>query len=197
MSNIILDIETVPLPKERIQSFKDTFEPKTEKKTKAKKKSSLGGLHFLTGRVVCAGVKQVDKEWHVFADEDEAVIFAGLVDYLEDHKPIYLIHFNGNTFDLPFLRLRGALYGYDMTRYINNSKYSKQNLDIYEALGGKWSLNAKLAEYAWYFGLDTISDSGADVERMYKEDDWDGIVAHNVGDLITTEELYKRLFFNR
>jgi hypothetical protein len=54
-------------------------------------------------------------------------------------------------------------------------------------------MSAKLAEVAWHFGLDTISDTGADVERQYKEGDWEGIIAHNIGDLVTTEALYKRI----
>ena len=89
--------------------------------------------------------------------------------------------------------MRGALYGYDMSEYLPYERYAKSHYDIYEELGGKWVMSAKLSELAWHFGLDTIMDSGADIERMYKEDDWDGIINHNMGDLITTEEIYKRV----
>jgi uncharacterized protein YprB with RNaseH-like and TPR domain len=189
----VLDIETIPLPKERIREYKEQFEPKTATRSKAKKKSALGGLHWLTGRVVVAGVKPIGRDPVVFADEEEAVIFAGLVEYLRDHVPISVVTYNGKAFDLPFLRMRGALYGYDMTEVLPYDRYSKYHYDIYEALGGKWVMSAKLAEIAWHFGLDTISDTGADVERQYKEGDWEGIIAHNVGDLVTTEALYKRI----
>jgi uncharacterized protein YprB with RNaseH-like and TPR domain len=187
---LVLDIETIPLDKERLDEYKEKFEATSKKKNK---RSSKGGLHFLTGRLVCAGVKPVGAMECTFADEEEAVIIEGLVGYLRECRIDQLITFNGKLFDLPFIRLRAALYGYDITNYLPFERYSKQHYDIYEQLGGKWGLNCSLAEYAWHFGLDTIVDHGSDIAKMYKKNDWDGIVQHNVGDLITTEALYKKL----
>ena len=184
--SLILDIETIPLSKSRITDFKEKFGEKN-------KKAKMGGLHFLTGRLVCAGVKHFNGPHMIFADEDEDVILTGLIEYLREGRVDQLITFNGLKFDLPFLRLRAALYGYDMTEYLPYEKYSKKHFDIYDQLGGKWGLNCTLAEYAWHFGLDTIEDHGSNIAKMYKNHDWEGIIGHNLGDLITTEEIYKRL----
>lgn len=183
---LVLDIETIPEPKSRIANFKETFGVKN-------KKASKGGLHFLTGRLVCAGVKPVGCLPAVFADEEEALIFEGLTLYLEEFKPSRIITFNGKAFDLPFLRFRGLLHGYDMTQYLPYERFAKNHFDVYEEVGGKWSMNATLAEYAWFFGVDVIEHSGAEVARQYRKGDWDGIVAHNKGDLEATEIVYKRL----
>ena len=195
MSNtVIIDIETIPLSKERIRAYKEEFEPETKKKSRKPKKSGLGGLHWLTGRLVCVGIKPLGEKAEVFAHESEAVIFSDFAHYLEHHSAKQVITFNGRNFDLPFLRMRGSLYGINMDLYLPYAKFDKAHIDIYEELGGKWGLNAKLAEYAWFYGLKTISGSGAEVEKMFNDGDLDSIVAHNLGDLDTTEEIYKRLF---
>jgi predicted PolB exonuclease-like 3'-5' exonuclease len=195
MSNIItMDIETIPLSKERIKDYKEHFEPETTKRSKSRKKSTMGGLHWLTGRLVCAGVKPWGEVAQVFADENEAVIFSDLVDYLEHHRFGQLITFNGRAYDLPFLRMRGSLYGFDMSIYLPYDKFDKHHFDIYEELGGKWGINAKLSEYAWFYGLNTISGTGAEVAQMFADGDLEGIMAHNIGDLETTELIYKKVF---
>ena len=194
MSNIILDIETIPLPKDRILAYKDQFEPDTPKRGRKPKKSSMGGLHWLTGRLVCVGIKPMDDREVIFCHEDEELIFDAMVDYLDHTSYNKVITFNGKSFDLPFLRMRGALYGYNMELYFPYDRFTKDHIDIYDVLGGKWGLSAKLAEYAWFFGLKSIVGTGSEVEKLFKEGNLDAIIDHNRGDLATTEALYKRIF---
>lgn len=220
MTSIILDIETVPIEVDRLADYIATFEPdamvaeepewvevetdekpkKGKKKPKAKKapktasKANRGGLHWLTGRIACVGVKELGKEPIIFIDKDESVILVGLYEYLSGKYPYNTITFNGGEFDLPFLRMRALLYGIDLAGVLPYEKFSKTHIDIYQVLGGKWQLPAKLAEYAWFFGIDDIKDSGAEVARMWEEGKLDDIANHCRGDVISTEKLYHRVF---
>lgn len=217
MTNILtLDLETASVDSERLQEFKDRFEPKPpepepepeveeekpKKRKKAKKeekpkklKSDRAGLHFLTGRVVCTGTKFVGREPQMFADEAEEVIMAGLYDYLAAHQPFTLVTFNGRDFDLPMLYMRGLLHGYDFAQVLPMDKYAKTHIDLYQHLGGRWGMNGKLEELAWHFGLeDDLDGHGSSIQGLYDAGDWESIIAHCRADVIVTERLYTRLF---
>lgn len=217
-SIITFDIETVSIDKERLESFKRKFEPKPpepivveveddEKPKKKKKvavkkeekpkklKSDRAGLHYLTGRVVCAGAKIFGRKADMFAHEDEEVLLAGLYEFLDSHLPFTLVTFNGREFDVPFIYMRGLLHGFDFSQVLPMDRYSKSHVDIYQHLGGKWGMNGKLSELAWHFGIeDSLDGSGADVQKNFDNGDWESIIAHCRADVETTEELYKRLF---
>lgn len=219
-SSLVIDLETVPIDVDRLDSYIRTFEPsllieeepewvevetdekpkkgrkkaKPKKDPKPKSKAGSGGLHWLTGRIACVGIKPLGKEPVVLIDEDESVIMAGVYEILADNYPFTTITFNGSEFDLPFLRMRGLLHGVDFSGVLPLEKYSKTHLDLYQIMGGKWVLPAKLAEYAWYFGITDIVDSGADVARMWENGEFDRIANHCRGDVIATEGLYYRIF---
>lgn len=219
-SYIIIDIETAPIKKERLDSYIATFEPellveeepewvevetdekpkKGKKKPKAKKapkvgsKAAKGGLHWLTGQICCVGVKPIGEEPVMFADEEEEVVLVGLFDYLSSVYPYTMVTFNGTDFDLPFLRMRGLLHGLDFSTLLPLEKFSKQHIDIYAVLGGKWQLPAKLSEYCWYFGINEICDSGASVAEQFAHGDIDAIIRHCRGDVVGTEKLYRKVF---
>jgi DNA polymerase elongation subunit (family B) len=220
MKTLIIDIETAPITKERLDSYISAFEPelmvegdpdwveveadekpkkgakKKPKKPKPKvgSKSAKGGLHWLTGQICCVGVLPTDGEPVMFADEDEEVVLVGLYHYLYDAFPYLTVTFNGAEFDLPFIRMRGLLYGLDFSGLLPLEKFSKTHIDIYQVLGGKWVLPAKLAEYCWYFGIEDIDDTGAHVAELFRAGDIEAIVRHCRGDVIATEKLYKKVF---
>jgi DNA polymerase elongation subunit (family B) len=216
METLILDIETAPITTERLESYISTFEPELliqeepewvevegepKKKKKPKKpkpkvgaKSTKGGLHWLTGQICCVGVKPVGKEPVMFADEDEELVLVGLHEYLTGMYPYITVTFNGSEFDLPFIRMRGLLHGLDFSGLLPLEKFSKTHIDIYQVLGGKWVLPAKLAEYCWYFGIEDIDDTGAHVAELFRAGDIEAIVRHCRGDVIGTEKLYRKVF---
>jgi uncharacterized protein YprB with RNaseH-like and TPR domain len=119
---------------------------------------------------------------------------AGVYEVLSSEFPFTTVTFNGSEFDLPFLRMRGLLHGVDFAGVLPLEKFSKTHIDIYQVLGGKWVLPAKLAEYSWYFSIDDIVDSGADVARMWADGELDRIANHCRGDVIATEKLYNKIF---
>lgn len=220
MTYLIVDIETAPIKTERLDSYIRTFEPelmveeepeweevevdespKKGKKKKPKKpkpkvgsKAAKGGLHWLTGQICCVGVKPIGGDPIIFADEDEEIVLVGLFDYLSSQYPYTMVTFNGAEFDLPFIRMRGLLHGLDFSTLLPLEKFSKQHIDIYQVLGGKWVLPAKLSEYCWYFGIEDICDSGASVAEQFRAGDIEAIANHCRGDVIGTEKLYKKVF---
>jgi len=212
---ITLDIETASIDSERLASFKARFEPKppepdpeleeeapkkrkkaAKKEEKPKKlKSDRAGLHFLTGRVVCVGAKIFGRTPDMFAQEEEEITLAGLYTYLDSRQPFTLVTFNGRDFDVPMLYMRGLLHGFDFSQVLPMDKYSKNHIDLYQHLGGRWGMNGKLAELAWHFGIeDGLEGSGSDVQKDFDNGDWDGIIEHCRADVITTEKLYQKMF---
>jgi DNA polymerase elongation subunit (family B) len=220
MANLIIDIETISIESERLEDYKKHFEPvepvvdeeepeinpKTGKpKRKAKAKSSSGkvrskksekpGLHWLTGRVIVACVKPEGKEPVAFSDDDEEKLLVALHEYLMARYPYTIITYNGKSFDVPFLVMRGALYGLDFASVLPSDRYSKSHFDVYEnTAGGKWGLPAKLSELAWFLGLPDVEGAGSQVQEQYNAGDIEGIIEHCKSDVTTTESIYKMLF---
>lgn len=219
MVNIIIDIETIA--NERINEYKQTFEPakpepepeeepvveinpKTGKPKRAKAKpkpksegrakspkSAKPGLHWLTGRVICVGVKPDGKEPVMFADDDEEKLLVALHEYLLARFPYTIVTYNGKSFDQPFLVMRGMLYGLDFASLLPSDRYSKSHVDLFEMVGsGKWALPCKLSEAAWFFGIPAVVGSGSEVQEQYDKGDIDGIIDHCKSDIETTEKLF-------
>lgn len=223
MSNIILDIETIandrlheykehfePAPPEPEPEEEPVVEinPKTGKPKRAKakpkpkgegrakaKKSDKPGLSWLTGRVIVACIKPQGKEPIAFADDDEEKLLVALHEYLLARFPYTVVTFNGKSFDQPFLVMRGMLYGLDFASVLPSDRYSKSHIDLFETIGGgKWALPCKLSEAAWFFGLPDVEGSGKDVQRMYDENDIEGIINHCKSDVETTEKLFNIVY---
>lgn len=215
----MLDIETVSIDRERLESYKTKFEPailvaepepevepaaKPKKKTKKtegsvakdkrKLKSERPGLHWLVGKVVCVGLKSVGKPVEMYCNEDEDLVLTTLYEGLLEKRPVDLITFNGKAFDVPFINMRGLVNGLDFSHLLPNERYTKMHLDLYEHLGGKWGMNAKLAELCWMFGIDCIEGAGNEMQHLYDQGDFEGIANHCRGDVEATEQLYLKLF---
>lgn len=225
MTNYVLDIETISIDSDRLNDYKEHFEPappepepepetepeinpKTGKpKRKAAKpkpksegrakapKSAKPGLHWLTGRIVCVCVKPDGQEPVAFGDEDEEALLVALHEYLMARFPYTLITFNGKAFDVPFLVMRGALYGLDFASLMPSDRFSKSHFDVFENVGGgKWGLPCKLSELAWYLGLPDVEGAGSKVQEQYDAGDFQAIIDHCKSDVVTTEGIYKIMF---
>lgn len=190
MAKVVLDIETVA--SDRLVEYQKAFEP--EDITKKIKRSDKPGLHWLTGKVVCICVKPLGKPLMTFCDEDEGAILSALYDCLLTLRPVNLITFNGRSFDVPFILMRGLTHGLDFSALLPRDKWSKLHMDLYEHLGGRWGLNAKLSEICWLLGINGICGSGSEIQGLYDNNDFPKIIEHCIGDVEAVEQLYNRLF---
>lgn len=134
LTTIVLDIETVAT--DRIDEYKEKFEPE-KKSSKKVLKSDKPGLHWLTGKVICICIKPLGKSAITFCDEDENLILSAFYEELLKLRPVNLVTFNGQAFDIPFLYMRGLVYGLDFSALLPREKWSKLHVDLYEHLGGK------------------------------------------------------------
>jgi predicted PolB exonuclease-like 3'-5' exonuclease len=218
MSNYILDIETIA--NERLGNYKETFEPappepepeveeevrispKTGKPLKAKakpkpksegrakaRKSDKPGLSYLTGRIICVGIKPENKAPVMLVNKDEEALLQELYDYMAARAPFTVISFNGRSFDIPFITMRGLLYNINFADVLSQERFSKTHIDLYETIGGKWGMSCKLAELAWFLGLEAVEGKGSEVQDMYDRGDLQSISDHCQSDIETTEKIY-------
>lgn len=220
MQTFILDIETIA--SKRLEEYRRQFEPappepepeeepeinpktgKPKRKAKAKSaprakslKSDKPGLSYLTGRIICTGLKPDGKTPIMFADENEKQMLSDLYEYLEERQPLGVVTYNGRAFDVPFITMRGLLYNLDFANVLPQDRYSKSHVDLYEVIGGKWGMSCKLAELAWFLGLEAVEGKGSDVQQMYDEGRLEDIIAHCKSDIITTEKIYHRIMGER
>ena len=132
-----------------------------------------------------------------YMDESEKEMLTEAYEYLEDRQPLAIVGFNSKAFDVPFLVMRGILYNLDFASVLPQDRYSKSHIDLYEVIGGKWGMSCKLAELAWFLGLEAVEGSGKDVQQMYDEGRLEDIIAHCKSDIITSEKIYHRLIGDR
>lgn len=201
---IVIDIETIPEYPEIIESFEDSLglmklvsrckvrKGKTKSdetyRTECENKFSL---HWLTARIVCVGIKVVgEDECTMIAEDSEELTLQATYDYITSlDEYITFVSFNGDNFDFPMLRMRGAKHGIPIGRLLPNRRYDKRSFDIYEKMGGKWGISCTLAELAWYCGVE-MHGSGADVAEQWENGYLDEIKTHCEYDVRATEHVY-------
>lgn len=66
------------------------------------------------------------RQWFAQSPEEEAELLSAFFDFAKSY--LYLIHYNGNTFDLPFLKKKAEKYGIDYPLS------EKKGLDIYRRI---------------------------------------------------------------
>jgi len=67
------------------------------------------------------------RQWFASKPTDEAIILTAFIDFLKPNS--HLIHYNGNSFDIPYLKSRCAFHGID-TKYLNDIK----SMDLYRLI---------------------------------------------------------------
>ena len=212
---ITLDIETVSDPTTEYSAYEqlildkwqgkvEDFQTKkeageTRKYARAPEKPTLKseepGLHWLTGKICCIGICDLGTlrddgkpKFIAATGKDERKILKKFQATLSEIDPTTFVTFNGLTFDMPFLIHRVERYdefSEIMNRLPSLNKYDRRHIDIYDRTGGRWSINAKLQEYAIHYGfnypleLDASmtqdlydADKLKEIEKKCKYDNW-------------------------
>ena len=105
-------------------------------------------------------------QWVAENANDEANVLMAFHKFIQNYKII--IHFNGNTFDMPFLKERGEKYN------INFDFNSFESIDIYKTVKKYSDLlkleNNKQKTYEDFLGIKRNDPfSGGDLIEVYKE----------------------------
>lgn len=172
-----------------------------------KQKQSLydrDALDPMYGKIIAIGfmITDIDDIIHkptVIIDKDEQALliefYKALGELDEPSGACYPITFNGTDFDIPFLNFR------TMTHCIK-SHYRLQPLqanDLKYLLAQKTNVKTPehtLEEYAMHFGMNHFKNvKGADVGRLWEEQQLESIIEHCLSDLWITFQLYQRARF--
>lgn len=204
----IIDIESGPLPKIALDLIKPKFEPPGNLKDPEKIKAALAekekewydraALSALTGRVLAAGVWDLNKaEPTILGDGlDEPGLLDAIWGFVEGNYRTggQLIGFNITGFDLPFLFRRSWRHTIRPPMALRRGRYwSDAVLDLMEA----WAFynreqRESLDTVCRHLGLGEKNGSGKDFAGLW-ESDRGRAVEYLTNDLKMTKKLYERL----
>lgn len=152
------------------------------------------GLSPWSERITCIGVQiirstdvesSVRKEPLCFTCENEVRLLSELWSVLLQNKVNYLVGWNIDGFDWPFLKIRSAILNVPLGRYFH--KYSER-LDLMNVLKcGRW---AKLDDAAQaLFGEGKIACNPVE---LWQEGKLDELTKYNVQDVKLTSRIFQR-----
>lgn len=202
--SIVFDIETVPDAVS--EKLKENLFSKIRPTATAIKKGEEAVLAYIaeekreieekfalspmTGRVhtICAKIINGHSiESITIQDEsDERVIS----EFIKLPLRSTLITFNGKSFDVPFLKIRAAKYGFKFPR-LSTKKYDIENhFDCYEVLSNfGTNKNGTLKQWAMFFDIPISSLDGKDIGELTNEE----IAKKCLSDVAATHEIYQRI----
>jgi len=171
----------------KLGNIKDPTKIAQKEAEKRDEMRSKHGLHWITGKIVCATIVNVwGDEVHQFYGRDEVKILHDLSAYLEE--PCYLIGKNSKTFDFPFLIGR---YMAQYMRVPRGLKEWSRLLDVDDFFGRSAASTQRttLNGYAHGVNYNKKPMDGASVQGVY-----DNIIAAEIEkDETTVNMLWKQL----
>jgi len=194
---ICIDIETSPIALKDLPPENKAY---LEEKSKNKRSGKIidgesygnGAIgKFELNRILCCCVKEDDNAIGSYSYEgDEALIISDVFSRLvtQDH----VITFNGNSFDLPMLKMRGLIHGLHTTMPFNIKSWSEHYIDVRYQLTDKYGIG-DLAYWCRVFGIEPPKwDEGMDKSDLSKYPIADVVKACR-DDVRCTYELYQKL----
>lgn len=211
---IAFDIETSPLPRDRIVEIAGEFnensvktgnlglEKAMEKIAKAKENFiedivDRGALFAEYGKVVAIGIKSELEEHLLFGEEEEMLPKFWemvLADYCEGDA--IWVGFNSSKFDLPFLLRRSLIAGVKIPKEVApQGRYWSQLLwkDLFEVWqAGDFKASISLDRMCKAFGIEGKNGSGKYFWKLLEEDQ-DGAEEYLLNDIRITYKLAKKI----
>ena len=146
------------------------------------------GLEPMQDRITCISIGLPDGAVGSFAEEDEVHLLKSFIDCLQPGDR--LVHFNGATFDVPFLIKRCVINNViikkfdslDLRNLTNGVEYDEKNA----------FKKGKLALWAEKLGIKVDTPDGSNMQYLYMKGDWDEIKRHCEEDVMITRALYNR-----
>lgn len=176
------------------------------------------GLSPLTGEIVSIAIYDVERDAgavYFQAPEGEPVIHEeGTIKYqsmtereiLETFWKIAqkyneFITFNGRGFDAPFMMIRSAIHGIAPSVDLMEGRYLYQqrgvkHIDLYDQMTfyGSSTRKGSLHLFCTAFSIPSPKTGGGgdEVGHLFKEKKYMDIAQYNMGDVVATNELYKK-----
>jgi len=228
MPKIIFDIETVGEEFDKIDPKTQEMmtwwikrESKDEKEFQAQLEIIKNELGFspLTGQIVSIGMLDFEsqkgavyfqapkKKLEEFEEDGikykamgEKEILKGFWSVAEHAEEF--ITFNGRSFDVPYILVRGAKHKIRPTkdlmsnRYLGSQKFGAKHVDLLDQLTFYGSVRKKGSLHMWtrLFGIKSPKEEGVDgdqVAGLFKDGKYQDIARYNARDLFATGKLYE------
>jgi len=228
MPKIVFDIETVGEDFNQIDEKTQqmmTWWIKRESKDEKEYETQLEilkdelGFSPLTGQIVSIGMLDVEAnkgavyfqapkteieefeedgiKYKTMSEKDMIKGFWGVADHAEE-----FISFNGRSFDVPYILVRGAKYkirpSKDLmsNRYLSSQKFGAKHVDLLDQLTFYGSVRKKGSLHMWtrLFGIKSPKEEGVDgdqVAGLFHEKKFKTIARYNGRDLFATGKLYE------
>ena len=193
---IVIDVETAPVSlKDLPPENKAYLEEKSKNKRSGKiidgENYGAGAIgKFELNKILCCCVKEDDNGIDTYRGDDEQGLIQEVFERLttQDH----IITFNGNSFDLPMLKMRGLIHGLHTTMPFNIKQWSEHYIDVRYQLTDKYGVG-DLAYWSRVFGVEP-PQWGEDMDKSdlskYPIED---VVKACRDDVRCTYELYQKL----
>lgn len=228
MATLVFDIETSALPKEYLDSSQQEYlfrsaenaESDEEKLKETEEIEKMFALWPFTAQVVCIAMQNVDtgrgKSLFIADDIDQGgqsgpIEYVACPDETELLQTFWqaaghfdrVVTFNGRAFDVPFLYLRSALLGVDITaKNWMGYRFSTENhcdladqLCFYGASGRMGAARKfNLDFYCHAFGIPSPKSQGVtgmDVTRLMEEGQYREIAEYCARDVEATTKLFQ------
>lgn len=133
---------------------------------------SSGSMIYLIGCAFYSEGNWIIRQWFSQSPEEEPELVKSFLSFAEEYT--YLVHYNGNSFDLPFIKHKADQYGL-------SCDFSKiEGLDIYRRITPYKNFlklpNCKLKTVERFLGIDREDTySGGELIKIYK----DFIISHD------------------
>ncbi len=220
MKKLVIDIETVGIPWEELDSYVREYLIKGLSDGDAEETRRAGGLSPFRGKIVAIGVINIDDGrscalYEVPGQTDVRVEKSGMRSYISGTEKQILekfwdwfdvdarfITFNGRQFDAPFLMIRSAINGVVPKRDLVGYRYQMHpNCDLREALNFYGTTNSRQFKFnldlaCKVFGIATSKSEGVDgrsVETWYRAGRHRDIATYCLEDVRATLELYEKI----
>ncbi|MEO6259766.1 MAG: ribonuclease H-like domain-containing protein [Thermoanaerobaculia bacterium] len=220
MKKLVIDIETVGILWEELDSYVREYLIKGLNDGDAEETRRAGGLSPFRGKVIAIGVINIEDGrscalYEVPGQTELAVEKAGQRTYISGTEKQILqkfwdffegdarfITFNGRQFDGPFLMIRSAVNGLVPKRDLVGYRYGfHPNCDLREALNFFGTTNSRQFKFnldlaCKLFGVETSKGEGLDgrsVETWYRAGRHREIADYCLDDVRATAELYEKI----
>lgn len=220
MKKLVIDIETVGIPWEELDSYVREYLIKGLNDGDAEETRRAGGLSPFRGKVIAIGVINIEDGrscalYEVPGQTELTVEKAGQRTYISGTEKQILqkfwdffegdarfITFNGRQFDGPFLMIRSAVNGLVPKRDLVGYRYGfHPNCDLREALNFFGTTNSRQFKFnldlaCKLFGVETSKGEGLDgrsVETWYRAGRHREIADYCLDDVRATAELYEKI----
>jgi uncharacterized protein YprB with RNaseH-like and TPR domain len=229
MRTLVIDIETIgekwnsldETTKESLTRWVSRSSADEEAKNAAQRDIEEGlGFSPLTGSIVAIGLYDVEREKGIvyfdtngmkkIADfEEENIKYRAatekemLLHFWEGAKEYdTFVTFNGRSFDIPFILIRGAVHSIRPSKDLMSNRYlgmqrGAAHVDLLDQLSFYGAVHRKgtLHLYCRAFGIESPKAegvSGDDVAALFAAGKYETIARYNRRDIIATAKLYKR-----